>query len=120
MIKYRWLAPNEFSLLVPVFAEYEAELPNPALSAVYGAFNDAQELVGFHVVQLMPHAEPMWIHPNYRAKVNWREFQKGVESLFDKDAGGCYFIFPSDDRVAKLCKRGGMTEIPIKAWKREL
>jgi|SRR5688572_27103858 len=120
MIKYRWLTQEEFPLLAPVFAEQDAALPNPLLSAVFAAFNDAEELVGFHVLQLVPHAEPMWIHPEYRAKVNWREFQRGIESLFDHAEGGTYFIFPGDERIAKLCKRGGMTEMPIKAWKREL
>jgi len=60
----------------------------------------------------------MFIEPEYRAKVSWREFQKGIESIFDPEAGGQYFIFPSDDRVAKLCKRGGMKEMPQRAWRK--
>ncbi len=119
-ISYRFLDPTEFHLIEPYFIEQEADLPNLALSTVYGAFTDSNELVGFHVLQLVPHAEPMMIHPDYRAKVSWKEFQKGIESLFDKEAGGSYYIFPSDERIAKLCKRGGMKECELKAYRRDL
>jgi hypothetical protein len=119
-IKYRFLNPDEFERLRPIFDENEGDLPNPMLTAIYAAFNDADEIVGFHCLQLVPHAEPMWIHPDYRAKVNWREFQNGIESLFEKAEGGSYYIFPSNERVAKMCKRGGMVEVEMKAYRRDL
>jgi len=115
MITYRWLEPQEVESLRAIFDVNGGELPDPKLSAIYGALNDEGKVVGFHVVQLVPHAEPMYVEPEYRAKVNWREFQRGVESVMQ---GVEYYIFPSDDRVAKLCKRGGMEEVPMRAFRK--
>jgi hypothetical protein len=118
-IEYRFLSPEEYVLVKEVFEEHEGDLPDPQLSAIYAAF-DGGRVVGFHVLQYVPHAEPMWINPDYRGQVNWREFQRGIESLFSASEGGSYYIFPSDERVAKMCKRGGMEEVPFKAWRREI
>lgn len=118
MITYRWLEPQEVEGLRKVFEENGGELPDPRLSAIYGALNDEGRIVGFHCMVLVPHAEPMYIDPEYRAKVSWREFQRGIESIFDAAQGGSYYIFPGDERIAKLCKRGGMEEVPLKAWRK--
>lgn len=115
MINYRWLSPEEAETLKPIFEEYDGDFPNLQLSAFYGAVNDQNEIVGFHVIQLVPHAEPQWVKEEYRGKVNWREFQRGIEEIL---RGGEYFIFPSNERIAKLCKRGGMEEVPLKAFKK--
>lgn len=120
MIKYDWLLPSDFHTLEPIFQEYGGDLPDPNLSAIRVARNDEGRIVGFAVLQLIPHLEPMFIEEGYRAKVNWREFQTAIEGLFDKDRGGSYYIFPSDERIAKLCKRGGMVEVETKAWRRDL
>jgi hypothetical protein len=118
-IEYRYLAPEEYESLRPVFEANDGDLPDPQMSAIHAAF-DGDEIVGFHVLQYVPHAEPMWIKDTHRGKVNWREFQRGVEKLFDKARGGSYYIFPSDERVAKMCKRGGMVECEFKAWRRDV
>lgn len=118
-IIYRFLEKEEYGKLEGKFEEYGAKLPDPELSAIYAAF-DEETIVGFHVLQYVPHAEPMWIAEEYRGKVNWRQFQRGIEGLFDRNAGGSYYIFPADERVANLCRRGGMEELPIRAWKREI
>lgn len=117
MIKYRWLTPEEAQTLKPIFDENDGAFPSPELSLFCGAINDDEEIIGFHVIQLVPHAEPMWVNPEYRAKVNWREFQKMIEGILQ---GGDYFIFPGDERIAKLCKRGGMEEVPLKAYKKSV
>jgi hypothetical protein len=118
-IEYRFLAPEEYEGLRPVFEENGGDLPSPQLSAIFAAFSE-DKVVGFHVLQYVPHAEPMWVDPEFRGQVNWREFQRGIESLFDKEEGGSYYIFPSDERVAKMCKRGGMTQVELPAWRRDI
>lgn len=115
MITYRWLEPEEIETLRPIFEDNGGELPSPQFSQIYGALNDAGKVVGFHVLQLIPHLEPMYIEPDYRAKVNWREFQRGIEAVI---SGVEYYIFPGNDRVANLCKRGKMEEVQTRAFKK--
>lgn len=118
-VQYRWLMPEEYEALAPVFAEHGGDIPDPNYSFVYTAWQ-GDELVGFHVLQYVPHAEPMWIKPEARGRVSWREFQRAIEALFDKEQGGYYYIFPGDERVAKMCARGGMEEVPLKAWRKDI
>jgi hypothetical protein len=118
-IEYRYLTPDEYESLRPIFEENGGDLPDSQLSAIYAAFDD-ERIVGFQVLQYVPHAEPRWVAEDYRGRVSWREFQKGVEDLFDKSQGGSYYVFPSDARISKLCKRGGMVECEFKAWRRDL
>ena len=95
-------------------------MPSPNLSAIAAAINDEGKVVGFHVVQLCPHAEPKWTDPEYRGKVSWRELQKLIESLFASGTPGQYFTFVDNDRMAKLCKRGGMEELPMRIFRKSV
>lgn len=121
MITYKWLTlPTESDKINAVFIENGGDPPNPALSVVRVAENEVGEVVGLAVLQLVPHLEPVWIDPEYRAKVSWREFQTAIEGLFDKEAGGGYYTFASNPRVEKLCRRSGMVEVPLKAFRKEI
>ena len=117
MITYRWLTPEEIQTLEPIFIENGGDLPDLKFSAFVGALTDEGQIVGFHALQLVPHAEPMWVDPEFRTKVNWREFQRQIESVLE---GGEYYIFPGNERIAKLCKRGGMEEVQLKAFKKSV
>lgn len=118
-MEYRFLAPEEYEQLRSIFEENDGDLPSPELSAIYAAF-EGERLVGFQVLQYVPHAEPRWVDPEYRGRVNGRTLQEGIEGLFDKESGGSYYVFPGDERVAKLCRRGGMVEMPIRAWRKDI
>lgn len=96
------------------------DVPSPNLGIVVGAFTDRDELVGYAVLQYILHLEPVYIEPEYRAKVSWKEFQKSLESVFDKDHGGSYYTLAEDERVGKLCKRAGMVELPMKVYRRDI
>lgn len=118
-ITYRWLLPEEYDIIDPIIVANGGDTPDPSLSMVYGAFLGSS-LVGFHVLQFCAHAEPLWIDPEFRGRVSWREFQRGIESLFDRAAGGVYYIFPESERVAKLCERGGMQRLPYPIYVKEV
>jgi hypothetical protein len=116
-VEYRFLVPEEFELLRPVFEEAGGRLPAPAQAAIYAAIRN-NLIVGFHTVQLVPHAEPIWIAPEERGRVSWRRLQEGVESLFD--TGGTYFAFSDNPRMEKLCYKAGMHKVPLQVWAKEI
>ena len=116
-VTYRFLEPQEFPLLAEVFAEYGGTIPDPNLSAINAAIVD-DKIVGFHVLQLIPHAEPIWIAKDYRGYVSWRTLQAGIESVFQ--GAGTYYSFSDRPEIEKLCKKAGMIEVPMKVWVKRL
>ena len=98
-INYKFLSPEEFSLLQPSMNTFGGDVPDTSTSIVAGAFSDSNELVGYAVLQSVPHLEPVWIDEKFRAKVNWRNFQEMIEGLFDREQGGAYYALASDPKT---------------------
>lgn len=119
-INYRFLTPDEFSLLEPSITENGGDLPDQNLSVVAGAFNDQNRLVGYAVLSLIPHLEPVQIDEDYRAKVSWRNFQDMIEGLFDKEKGGSYFALASSPKIEKVCRRAGMVPVDMPLYRRDI
>lgn len=119
-ITYRFLTQDQFSLLEPSIKANGGDLPDPNLSVVAGAFNDQDRLVGYAVLSLVPHLEPVNIDEDYRAKVNWRSFQDMIEGLFDKEHGGSYFALASNPKAEKACRRAGMILVDMPLYRRDL
>lgn len=68
-VEYRVVADDELRLLHPIFERLGWPLPDPnfAKAIVAEAGNGDDKLVlGFQVVQFIPHAEPLWINPHVR------------------------------------------------------
>lgn len=63
---YRFLDVNEYHLATPFFDECEAPRLDPNFSRVLGAFTPEGELAGFVSLQLVAHAEPIFVEPAYR------------------------------------------------------
>jgi len=112
-MEYRFLAPEEFELTRPSMEENGGEVPDPSQSAIAAAF-DGDRLVGYAVLQLIPHLEPVYIAPEARGKVDWRRFQTMLEGLFE--ASGMYLTTTDNPRVAKMCERAGMEELPYRVF----
>jgi hypothetical protein len=110
---YRILDPqSEWPFLEGEFARNNSPLPNPQLAIIIGAFNKLDAIVGFIVIQLQIHVEPIYsTDPNcVRGLVRQAE-------LFLKEHAGAshYFAHASTPKVAELCKAFGMqpTQYPI-------
>lgn len=108
-ITYRFLEADEFSLVAPVFEANGVRAPSPQMAAIYAAVA-GDRIVGFHCLQLVAHAEPVHVAEAWRGRVDWRELVAGVEQLMSD--GGFYVVCASDERVAAMCEKTGMREVP--------
>lgn len=117
-MEYRLLTPEEVLTLAPVFASYGVDTPSPELSAVAGAI-EGGVIVGFHVLQLVPHAEPIWISPEHRGKVDWRKLNEQLEAPFAAVQAGEFYTFSDSPRVAAMLKKVGYEEMPYKVWRKK-
>lgn len=114
MIEYRFLHPSEY----PLAAELIGDTFEPSDGLLAAAIEDGN-VVGIAALQWIPNVA-MSIAEDYRGKVNWREFQRMAEAILDHERKGAYYVFPSDERVAKLCERGGMTKLDQPVFRKEL
>lgn len=79
-IEWRWLKGDELSAILPIVQSRGWMLPNTSLSLALAGF-DGDELVCFHVLQLIPHAEPMYVAPSHRGS---RHDPPLAETMADK------------------------------------
>lgn len=118
MIEYRFLTENEYDLVADRIQANGGDPITPAEGLIAAAIEDGH-VVGFCVLHWIPNLA-MHIDPEFRGKVKWQEFQRMIERILDHEQKGAYYVFPSDDRVAKLCQRGGMTRLPQPVYRRDL
>jgi len=97
---YHILTEAEIQQIVPVFEAMGATLPDPAVSTIYGAVKNGR-VVGFIVLQLCLHAEPMWIEPGHSEVFNG--ISRGAQDVVAEKCGGArVFLFADADKVARL------------------
>src|SRR5258708_5561022 len=101
----RILTIEETATLVPVFEEFGAAMPDPRTSFIMGALSNGK-VVGFLVVQLCVHAEPMWIEPGHEAVFEF--IVHATERTIGERAGECdVFLFAPAGRVARPSRPAG-------------
>ena len=109
-LEYRLLTPEEFELLRPRFEEFGFEPPTPEGAVVSAALRD-EELVGFLVLQLAYHLEPLWIAPEERGRVSWLRLAEPINELCARAPGMEYYTLAPSAQVARICEHGGMQEL---------
>lgn len=97
---YRILTPDEIQTIVPVFEAMGATLPDPALSQIVGAVKSGR-VVGFIVLQLCLHAEPMWIEPGHSEVFNGIS-RTAQDVVAERTGGARVFLFADADKVTRL------------------
>lgn len=120
-MQYRWIDGDELAVLDPII-ESRNWTPLPRERGMAKALiveNDCGEVIGFNVVQLCVHTEPMWVSPQYRGK------SKGVSrNLAMKTAdylrghGITNWRCSTDTpHVAELCEENGMILVKGKVYR---
>jgi hypothetical protein len=119
MIRYRLIEPTEWEKLKPIFDAHNGRLPNAALSTAAIAENEAGERVGMVALQPMIHAQPLWIHPEYRAKVTVRGLFRKLEELVSRWPGSRVYVFTENGQSEALAELGGMKKEAYTVFRRD-
>lgn len=109
-IEYRWLEGDELALLEPTLLSLHAMSVNRETTRAIGAFDNG-ELIGFFCLQLIPHLEPLFVAPDYRAEpVAINLVNKMVEFLKESDARGAMLV-AEHPGIERLAEHFGMARI---------
>jgi hypothetical protein len=105
-VEFRVLTPEEISSIAHVFADQGASLPDPTVSQFVGAVEDGK-VVGFLVLQLRLHAEPMWIESKHSQV--FTKLVAEAEKIILRQAGPQWvYLFAPAGRTAQLAQSMGM------------
>lgn len=106
----RELTAKEIESISHMFKEAGADMPSPNLSTFIGAVS-GDRVIGFLVLQLRLHAEPLWILPGY-SNLFMPLVGKAEEILLNK-VGTCrVYTFVPAGKTAQLAQAMGMQMEP--------
>jgi len=109
-LEVRELTLAEIATTESVFKEAGASLPDPATSTFIGAI-EGGKVVGFLVLQLRLHAEPMWIEPG-KSQLFTQLVHAAEEAILRRAGPQYVYTFCPAGRVSQLAQSMGMQMEP--------
>lgn len=109
-IEYRWLDGDQIAQIEPVLLSMNAMSVNREQSRVIAAY-DKERLIGFFVMQLIPHMEPLYVDPDYQERrIAINLVARMVDFMKECNARGAMLVAESPG-VEKLAEYFGMERI---------
>lgn len=110
-INYRILSADEFDRedLVAIFESNQAFIPNPLVSNIQVAEKDGK-IIGLAVLQPQYHAEPIWVHPEYRDTNLHKSLIESLLNPLKSLKNLRIFIFAPNSKIVTLAERFGFKE----------
>jgi hypothetical protein len=110
-IEYRPLNPAEIESVRHVFESANSPMPQEGYSTFIGALQD-NKVIGFIVLQLKLHAEPMWIEQGHSEV--FQPIVKAAEKHILRTCGPQWtYLFAPAGRISQLAQTMGMQ---IEPW----
>ena len=111
LVTFRSLDKEEYLKLKPLLDQQGWTLPYPEMTAVIVAEYQG-EIVGFGVTQLVPHAEPMWVHPDWRNTGLAVMLNQKLVTLMESSGLKAWIIVAPSAALAMYCRKMGLKEVP--------
>lgn len=105
----RQLLPDEWISLRPTFVEQGSDLPHPEFARILVAERDGTR-IGFLVIQLVPHLEPIYVEEASRGTGVSLALAKAAQAQFP--AGIHYYAFVPNPTIEALAIQAGLTKRP--------
>ena len=116
-VTVRLLPSDEYVRLLPLFFGTEGALPDPAISRIAVAEDSNGDIIGFFILQLVAHAEPIWVAEDYQRRGVAKMLIDEINALADAQ-GTPYFSFAEGGRVAELALKNGMQQLEYRVFYR--
>jgi ribosomal protein S18 acetylase RimI-like enzyme len=78
-----------------------------------------ETIVGMLGFELIPHAGPLWVKPEFRRNGLAVALYQMIESQLSQNHGTGYYTFMSNDASKALAQKLGLEKLPWEVWKRE-
>ena len=105
----KWLSGEDLEVINPIIEE-RGWTPPPKSALVLACF-DEQGLAGFHVLRLVPHAEPLWVRKDLRGTGLATELAAEMHNFLVETGTHGFMVIADDPAAAQLCERFGMVKV---------
>lgn len=111
-VKYviRELFGEQLEILAPLFEKQGVVISFPHLAMAKVAF-DGDNIMGYHIFQLVPHIEPLWVAEEYRGGEVTHALVDEMND-FAKEAAGQFVCVSTSTFSDKLCREIHMDTVP--------
>ena len=112
-MEFRWVTGQEMIDILQPIIERNGWTPlNPVTArALIATEADGDLLCGFSIVQLFPHAEPMWVTKELRGSGLAEELADRMRAYLAEVGARGYMVIADSPFAEKLCKERGMTRV---------
>lgn len=109
-ITYKWLDGDDLDQLETVLESHGWTSLNKPTSRALGAFHH-EELIGFMVLQMVPHTEPLYIKPQYRGQLIAECLAAQMSGFMESIHARSYMVMADTPEAVKLCEANGMRRV---------
>ncbi|MGH7182114.1 MAG: GNAT family N-acetyltransferase [Nitrospiraceae bacterium] len=109
-ITYAWLDGDALDQLEPILESRGWTTLNKPSSRAIGAF-DGDNLIGFIVLQMVPHTEPLYVNPDYRGSGVAESLAILMRTFMVEIGSRCFMVTADTPEAVKLCEAHGMKRI---------
>ena len=102
-MEYRILEKHEVSRLAPVLYALGWKILYPEASTILAAEEDG-EIVGFCVMQVLPHLEPEWVKESHRGTGLADELAKRAATIFAKGQVRGFLSVAGNPHAERICR----------------
>jgi hypothetical protein len=110
----RILTPAEWPMLAGVFARQGSTLPDASLAQIIVMEEEDEDgmksLVGFVVLQLVAHIEPIFVTPRLRGTPAWEILARAAVKQFP--VGVPYYAFAPSPAIGAMAEKVGLSKQP--------
>lgn len=110
-ITYEWLDGDRLAILDPIFFANNWTPLNHLTSRALVARTESGTIAGFHVIQLFPHAEPLWVSPEFRNHGVADFLIDCVVAFLNSVNARGFMVIADTPSVAKRCESIGMRRV---------
>jgi hypothetical protein len=101
-IQIRELYGDDLSILKPLLDLHGVAIEFPHLAVAKVAFC-GEDIAGYAIFQMVPHAEPLWVAPLYRGQELTYRLAKEITD-FARDAAGSFVCVATSPFTEKICR----------------
>ena len=113
------LARGEVDRLAPALKEAKMTIAYPHLAEPIVAQTNGGVIVGFGFAQLIPHAEPIWVHPLWRGRRVANEIARQVVEKIEGTGARRFISIAQSPFAEQLCQENGMIWVDGKVYVKE-
>lgn len=113
---FRFLEADEYHLAIAYFKGERAPQMDPQFSRVLGAFSTTGELIGFISLQLVAHAEPIFVKPEYRKSGLGLELTQIMDEYCETLGLPGLYVQPTNLAAEKLASYVGFEPADHALW----